>query len=248
MLELIGMRAEWAINGAEAIELAEEAMRGNDAYKVYIIDWRMPEMNGVELAKRIRALAGKDIPIIVLTAYDWSEIEDEAKKAGVTSFCNKPLFMSDLKRCLKNSLEPEETEVELPEKKEYLFDGGKILLAEDNELNREIASEILGEVGFVVETADNGAAAVDRLKEMGAGYYDVVLMDIQMPVMDGYSATRAIRALDDSGLSSIPIIAMTANAFEEDKKKAFECGMNEFITKPVIVDELLDKLKEIYKA
>ncbi len=246
MLEMIGMRAEWAINGAEAIELAEEAMRGNDAYKVYIIDWRMPEMNGVELAKRIRALAGKDIPIIVLTAYDWSEIEDEAKEAGVTSFCNKPLFMSDLKRCLRSSLEPEETKNERPEKKEYLFEGGKILLAEDNELNREIASAILGEAGFVVETADNGAAAVDRLKEMGAGYYDVVLMDIQMPVMDGYSATRTIRALEDSGISSIPIIAMTANAFEEDKKKAFECGMNEFITKPVIVDELLDKLKEIY--
>lgn len=244
MLIQIGMRAEWTMSGREAILRTRQAVGRNDEYRVYVIDWLVPDMNGIEIARQIRKEVGEDAPIIILTAYDWGDIEDEAREAGVTAFCSKPLFISDLRRCLINVLHPEEAEEKtLPLKRDNIT-GQRLLLVEDIDLNREIASEILSGAGFIIEEAENGSVAVERLLEKGAGYYSLVLMDVQMPVMDGYTATRAIRALKDKALAEIPIIAMTADAFEEDKKKAREAGMNAHIAKPIDVEKLLDTLEK----
>ncbi len=245
MLFQIGMRAEWTISGKEAVLRTKQAVARKDSYCVYIIDWLMPDMNGVEVARRIRQEVGDDVPIIILTAYDWSDIEKEAREAGVTAFCNKPLFMSDLRKCLVSACRPDSGEESPEEKNELDFSGKRLLLVEDNELNREIATEILKEVGFIIEEAENGAVAVDMISKAEPGYYELVLMDIQMPVMDGYEAAQAIRKLSVPGLADIPIIAMTANAFEEDKKQAFDSGMNAHIAKPVNVEKLLEILGEI---
>lgn len=244
MLIQIGMRAEWTLSGKEAVLRTTQAINRNDAYKVYIIDWLMPDMNGVEVVRRIRQVAGDKAPIIILTAYDWSDIEEEAKETGVSAFCSKPLFLSDLHKCLLQAVHPE-TKKEKTEQNREWFKGKRLLLVEDNELNREIASAILEEAGFLVEEAENGAVSVEMLKKAGADYYDLVLMDVQMPVMDGYQATEAIRALEDKKLSKILIIAMTANAFEEDKKRAMECGMDAHIAKPINVETLLNTLEEL---
>lgn len=243
MLIQIGMRAEWTMSGREAILRTRQAISRNDEYRVYVIDWMVPDMNGIEIARRIRKEVGDDAPIIILTAYDWSDIEEEAKEAGVTAFCSKPLFISDLRRCLMNILRPqaEKDRTEIFEREG--INGQRLLLVEDNDLNREIASELLSEAGFIIEEAEDGSIAVERLLEKGAGYYDLVLMDVQMPVMDGYSATRAIRTFEDKELANIPIVAMTANAFEEDKGKAFEAGMNAHVAKPIDVKKLLDTLE-----
>lgn len=245
MLIQIGMRAEWTMSGKEAILRTKQAVVRNDTYYVYILDWLMPDMNGVEVARRIRQEVGEDIPIIILTAYDWSDIEEEARAAGVTAFCSKPLFMSDLHKCLLHSCYPEGLSGE-PSEQEELFDfgGRRILLVEDNELNREIATEVLTEVGFIVEEVENGQIAVDRISSAEPGYYDLVLMDIQMPVMNGYEAARAIRKLSKPELANIPIIAMTANAFDEDRKQAMESGMNEHMAKPIDVNTLMELLQK----
>lgn len=245
MLMEIGLRAEWTLNGKEALLRTRQAIRRHDEYKIYIIDWLMPDMSGVEVAKSIRSEIGDSVPIIVLTAYDWADIEEEAREAGVNAFCSKPLFISEFIRCLVQVLNLEKEEKEKAQSDEEVCMGGRILLVEDNELNREIATEILTEAGFQIEEADNGKTAVEMLKASKPGYYKLVLMDIQMPVMDGYEATRAIRQLDDDEISNIPIVAMTANAFDEDRKKAFECGMNSHIAKPVDVEILFDTLKKI---
>lgn len=245
MLIQIGMRAEWTMSGKEAILRTKQAIVRNDTYYVYILDWLMPDMNGVEVARRIRQEVGEDIPIIILIAYDWSDIEEEARAAGVTAFCSKPLFMSDLHKCLLHSCYPEGLSGE-PSEQEELFDfgGRRILLVEDNELNREIATEVLTEVGFIVEEVENGQIAVDRISSAEPGYYDLVLMDIQMPVMNGYEAARAIRKLSKPELANIPIIAMTANAFDEDRKQAMESGMNEHMAKPIDVNTLMELLQK----
>lgn len=245
MLIQIGMRAEWTMSGKEAVLRTKQAVARNDIYYVYILDWLMPDMNGVEAARRIRQEVGEEIPIIILTAYDWADIEEEAREAGVTAFCSKPLFMSDLHKCLLQSCYPEGVTEEPSGQREPLdFSGRRILLVEDNELNREIAAEMLTEVGFIVEEAENGQSAVDQVGSAQPGYYDLVLMDIQMPVMNGYEATRAIRKLPDPALANIPIIAMTANAFDEDRKQAIECGMNEHMAKPVDVNVLIELLQK----
>ncbi len=245
MLMEIGMRADWTLNGKEALLRTKQAVRRHDEYKVYIIDWLMPDMSGVEVAKQIRSEVGEDVPIIVLTAYDWADIEEEAKEAGVSAFCSKPLFISEFIRCLMQVLN-----LETVEKKTHLSSGesemsGRILLVEDNELNREIATEILKEAGFEIEEADNGQKAVEMVEASKPGYYRLILMDVQMPVMDGYEATRTIRSFPDKELARVPIVAMTANAFDEDKKKAFECGMNSHIAKPVDMEVLFDTLRRI---
>ncbi len=222
-------------------------MRG-DQYCVYVIDWLLPDMNGVEVARRIRKEMGENVPIIVLTAYDWTEIEDEAKEAGVTAFCSKPLFLSELQSCLHSIVSidtAEEEESRRERRKRRKHKAGRILLAEDNVLNQEIAVAILGDAGFSADVADNGQIAVDMLKKSKPGYYQVVLMDVQMPVMNGYEATKKIRELEDKRLSSIPILAMTANAFEEDKKEAMRCGMNGHIAKPINVSKLFDMLDKV---
>ena len=245
MLVQIGMRSEWTLSGKEAVLRAKQSIEMNDAFHAYIIDWRLPDMNGIEVTRQIRAL-GDDTPIIILTAYDWSDIEVEARAAGVTAFCSKPMFMSDLRDSLLNALghqKKEEEEKVLPVTEETdNFKGKRLLLVEDNELNREIASEILNEYGFIVDTAENGKIAVDTIAASQHGYYDLVLMDIQMPVMNGYEATRGIRALEDTVLSAVPIVAMTANAFDEDRKAAADCGMNGFISKPINMEEVIEAL------
>ena len=210
-----------------------------------VIDWLLPDMNGVEVTRRIRKEMGEDVPVIVLTAYDWTDIEDEAKEAGVTAFCSKPLFMSELRSCLNSIVNPEESRQHESKKKTKNTNRGRILLAEDNELNQEIAAEILGDAGFEVEIAENGQIAVNMLEKSEEGYYQVVLMDVQMPVLNGYEATKVIRRLPDKNLASIPILAMTANAFEEDKQEAARCGMNGHIAKPIDIKILLKTLREV---
>lgn len=214
-----------------------------DEYSTYIIDWMMPDMNGVETARRIRRVIGENKTIIILTAYDWSDIEEEAKEAGVTAFCSKPLFMSELREVL---MRPYQTlqEKELQKEKSD-FAGKKVLLVEDNELNQEIASTILSEAGFTVDIANDGDVAVNKMKKASVGQYDLILMDIQMPKMDGYEATRQIRQLADRQIAAIPIVAMTANAFEEDRQSALDAGMNGHIAKPIENSELFEILKTV---
>ena len=245
MLVRVGMRSEWTLSGREAVLRARQSMELGDAFHAYIIDWRLPDMNGIEVTRQIRSL-GDDTPIIILTAYDWSDIEAEAKAAGVTAFCAKPLFMSDIRETLMTAIGQSQSEPEdsvLPAAGSD-FRGRCILLVEDNELNREIAVEILNEYGFLVDTAKNGAEAVEKVKNSESGNYDLVLMDVQMPVMNGYEATKQIRALDNPALAGITILAMTANAFDEDRKKALECGMDGFLSKPIVIEELISTLHD----
>ena len=248
MLVKVGMRSEWTLSGKEAVLRARQSMELGDAFHAYIIDWRLPDMNGIEVTRQIRSL-GDDTPIIILTAYDWSDIEVEARAAGVTAFCAKPLFMSDIRETLLMAIGQKQTVTDdtiLPAAGSD-FKGRCILLVEDNALNSEIAVEILNEYGFLVDTAENGEVAVEKVKNSVPGNYDLVLMDVQMPVMNGYEATKAIRALADPALAGITILAMTANAFEEDKKEALECGMNGFLSKPIVIEELLAALQKNLK-
>ena len=246
MLSKIGMRPEWTISGKEAVIRTKYAVEQGDEFSVYIIDWLIPDMNGIEIVRQIRKVIGNRCPIIILTAYDWADIEDEARAAGVTAFCEKPLFLSELRRVLAEPFRAEPaSEPAHPTAAD--LKGKKLLLVEDNELNREIALEILKEAGFVVDTAEDGAVAVQKIKQAAPGQYDLILMDIQMPNLDGYEATRQIRALPDAEKASIPIFAMTANAFEEDRQNALEAGMNGHIAKPLDVPHLLRVLADALK-
>ena len=244
MLVKVGMRSEWTLSGKEAVLRARQSMELGDAFHAYIIDWRLPDMNGIEVTRQIRSL-GDDTPIIILTAYDWSDIEVEARAAGVTAFCAKPLFLSDIRETLMVAIGRKQTGAEdsvLPAAS-LDFKDRRILLVEDNELNREIAVELLQEYGFRVDVAENGAEAVEKVKNSAPGEYDLVLMDIQMPVMNGYEATKQIRALENPALAGIKILAMTANAFDDDKKEALACGMDGFLAKPIVVEQLIATLQ-----
>ena len=246
MLSKIGMRPEWTISGKEAVIRTKYAVEQGDEFSVYIIDWLIPDMNGIEIVRQIRKVIGNRCPIIILTAYDWADIEDEARAAGVTAFCEKPLFLSELRRVLAEPFRAEPASKPAQPTAADLK-GKKLLLVEDNELNREIALEILKEAGFVVDTAEDGAVAVQKIKQAAPGQYDLILMDIQMPNLDGYEATRQIRALPDAEKASIPIFAMTANAFEEDRQNALAAGMNGHIAKPLDVPHLLRVLTDALK-
>lgn len=247
MLGVIGMRSEWTTSGKEAVLRAQFAIDQADEFHAYIIDWLMPDMNGIEVVRRIRRVIGDSKPIIILTAYDWTSIEEEAREAGVTAFCSKPLFMSELRDILSK---PYMTQSEEPAEEDEPDDyaGRKLLLAEDNELNREIATVIFEEMGFMVDAVVDGAEAVEKMKEASPGQYDLIMMDVQMPCMDGYEATRKIRQLADPAVASIPIIAMTANAFEEDIRNALDAGMNGHIAKPIEIEKLRETLAEVLKV
>ncbi len=248
MLREIGMRPDWTNYGKEAVIRAQEASGQADPFMVYIIDWMMPDLNGIETARRIRKVTGDSVPIIILTAYDWTDIEAEAREAGVTAFCSKPLFMSELRSVLsKPFMESQEApEEETAEKGEQPgFAGKRILLAEDNQMNQMIASAILEEAGFAIELAVNGEEAVKKMADAPAGYYDIILMDIQMPKMDGYEAAKRIRSLPDPRKAAIPIVAVTANAFEEDRKVAMEAGMNAHLAKPYDIPAIMETLKTL---
>ena len=244
MLRKLGMKPDWTSSGKEAAIRGQEARQQADAFSVYIIDWQMPDINGIEVTRRIRKIAGEDASIIILTAYDWTDIEEEAAEAGVTAFCSKPIFMSELRSVLSAPFHSGDGENE-PEEKKADFTGKKVLLAEDNEMNQMIAQAILEESGLEVVIANNGEEAVYLMEEAPAGTYDIILMDIQMPVMDGYKAARLIRALEDHDKAEVPIVAVTANAFEEDRKLALEAGMNGHLAKPYDIPKMLETLTDL---
>lgn len=237
MLKDIGMHSEWCASGKEAVLRAEDSFQDNDLFGLFLIDWLMPDVNGIEVARRIRRMVGEDVPILILTAYDWSDIEEEAKNAGVSGFVSKPLFFSDLRKIVSTYCCPHE-EVPVKQEPEVSFVGKSILLVEDNELNCEISREVLEDLGIKVHMAEDGSVALNMMKKAKPGDYDLILMDVQMPIMDGFEATRKIRALPDKRIAEIPIIAMTANAFAEDCQAALDAGMNEHVTKPVDFDKL----------
>ena len=237
MLKDIGMHSEWCASGKEAVIRAEDSFQDNDLFGLFLIDWLMPDVNGIEVARRIRRMVGDEVPILILTAYDWSDIEEEAKNAGVSGFVSKPLFFSDLRKIVSTYCCPHE-EVPVKQEPEVSFVGKSILLVEDNELNCEISREVLEDFGIKVSMAEDGSVALNMMKKAKPGDYDLILMDVQMPIMDGFEATRKIRALPDKRIAEIPIIAMTANAFAEDCQAALDAGMNEHVTKPVDFDKL----------
>ncbi len=234
LLQDIGMRADFTTTGKEALFRTKMAYGDGDSYFAYIIDWIMPDMNGIELVRQIRKIIGDEIPIIILTAYYWGDIEQEAREAGVTAFCTKPLFTSDLANVfLRHEAEPEKT---------VNFENEHILLVEDNELNREIAKFMLEEIGFVVDIACDGQDAVNAMNDAEDGKYDYVLMDVQMPIMDGIESTKIIRKSDRQYLREIPIIALTANAFTEDADRCLAAGMNAHLAKPFKIEDIIDTL------
>lgn len=246
MLRNIEMIADWTTSGKEAVLRAKEAYEMKKEFNAYIIDWQMPDMNGIETVRRIRKVIGNGTPIIILTAYDWTDIVEEAKEAGVTAFISKPLFLSELRAVLTEQTVGSKAKSEPEVKTKHKHVGKKILLVEDNELNREIATALLEDAGFIVDSVEDGTDAVERMNEADESMYDLILMDIQMPKMDGYTATREIRTLRNNKKANIPIVAMTANAFEEDKQKAFKAGMNAHIAKPINMNVILYTLDQIF--
>lgn len=247
MLTQLGMQAAWTMHGREAVLRARQALEMKEEFFAYIIDWALPDLSGLEVVRQVRSIVGNEALIIIMTAYEWTAIEDEARQAGVTAFCNKPVFLSELREILENAAHEIETtgEVHILSHIGTHLDGKRLLVVEDNELNREIAEELLIESGFIVETAEDGTVAVEKVKAAAPGWYDLILMDVQMPIMNGYDATKVIRALEDSSKASIPIVAMTANAFEEDRRLALEAGMNDYAAKPINIEELLEILNRI---
>lgn len=242
MLRRLGMRSDCALSGADGRALLSK----HGDYSVVLIDFEIGDSDGIAEVRAIHETLGQALPIIMLSAGDIGGFENEAREAGVTQFCAKPLFLSDLRHCLE-SIFADSVHSVGGESEQHTAKvcSGRILMAEDNELNREIAELILTEAGFEVETAENGQMALEMLQARGADYYKLILMDVQMPVMNGYEATRAIRALDNRELASIPIIAMTANAFDEDRRTAIESGMNAHIPKPIDVNVLFNTLDKI---
>lgn len=246
MLSDMGLTPDCAVSAHDAERLVRIAREKNLEYAVYVIDWLMPDMNGIDTVKLIREHIKDGSPIIILCAYDWKEMEVEARRTGVTAFCSKPVFFSEL-RGLLDAPAPQK-QAAMPEEPAYSFHGVNILLVEDNAMNQEIVVEMLASTGFAIDTADNGAEALECLAKAEAGKYDLILMDIQMPVMNGYEATKKIRDMEDKHIANLPIIAMTADAFDEDKKAAVEAGMNAHVAKPIDFNKLLRLLEDILKS
>lgn len=246
VLDDIGMKSEFVLSGREAVDCVTKSHQEKDDFFAVILDWKMPDMDGLETARQIRKNVGDDVPIIILSAYDWSGIENEAREAGINGFISKPLFKSRLVYLFRQIVGEEEKDTfsESQNSKKQDFTGKRILIVEDNDLNREIAEEIIGSFGITIETAANGKQALERFQEIEEGYYDLIFMDVQMPVMNGYEASRAIRSLSRADAASIPIIAMTANAFAEDVAESKKAGMSEHITKPLDLGQLEKCLQE----
>lgn len=243
-LESIGISAEWTMDGESAVRMVHERHQKNEDYQFILLDWKLPGMDGIDTAKELRKQLGDNVPILLISAYDWSEIEHDARSAGITGFISKPLFKSTLYYGLKPYTEHFETETEEEEDIMSLhLQGKKILLAEDNELNWEVASELLQELGLELEWAENGKICVDKFRESPLGFYDGILMDIRMPVMNGYEATTEIRSMERED-SNLPIIAMTADAFSEDVKRCLDCGMDAHVAKPIDVKEIARLLEK----
>ena len=231
-LKEMKIKAEWVDSGAKAIQRVQEKWNQQQFYNMILVDWKMPGMDGIETARRIRAIVGPDVTIIIMTAYDWANIEQEAKLAGVNLLMSKPMFKSSLISAFERAL-GKQTEAATQVTPDFRFDGKRILLAEDHPLNVEVAKRLLEARGFVVEHADNGLRALEMYTTTPVGYYDAILMDIRMPQMDGLQAANAIRHLTKETARTIPIIAMTANAFDEDVQKSKMAGMNAHLAKPI---------------
>lgn len=242
-LEEMGVHTDWTMDGEEAVRMIEERHARQEDYQFVLIDWKMPGMDGIETIREIRKRVGKEIPVFIISAYDWNDIEDEDIVSEIEGFISKPLFKSTLYQRLVQYVEGNKTDLEQQEGHEIDFTGKKILLAEDIEMNYEVANEILTSVGFEIEWAMNGKECVKKFEESEQGFYDVILMDIRMPVMNGYEATKAIRDLDRAD-KNLPIIAMTADAFSDDIQRCLECGMNAHTAKPLNIKELLRLLEK----
>lgn len=242
----IGMNACWVSDGDAAVRRTLEAQRTGQDFAAVILDWKMPGKDGIETAKEIRREVGDHIPIIILSAFDWSEVEAQAREAGIQAFIEKPLFRSRLIYALKSVLaeNAESRNLEVTELEEANFQGKRVLLVEDNELNREIAGELLSFLGVEVEEAWDGQMAVDMVKKSPFFYYDLIFMDIQLPIMNGYDAARNIRGLEREDTKKVPIVAMSANAFSDDIREAEESGMNDHVAKPVEVSRLMEALQK----
>ncbi len=245
-LKSIGVRADWTLDAESALTMVEEHHRKHDDYQIILLDWKLPGMDGISAAREIRRLYGDNLPILLISAYDWSEIETEAKAAGISGFISKPLFKSTLFYGLKPFLDPISDSEELPELETDDFHGRRVLLAEDNDLNWEIAQELLSELGLELDWAENGKICVEMFKAAEPNYYDAILMDLRMPVMTGYEATAAIRSWDREDAKTIPIIAMTADAFAEDIQHCISCGMNAHVAKPIDIREVSRLLKKYF--
>lgn len=249
ILNALGMRSSWVLSGKEAVRRIVEAHEAHDDFFSVILDWKMPGMDGLETIKVIRKILGLKVPIIVISAYDYSDIEEEFRFAGADAFITKPLFKSKITNVFRQFFENGRAEAfPLPVRKiQSSLEGRRILLVEDNELNREIAVELLGMYGFLIDEAENGQIAVERFKASAPGTYDCILMDIQMPVMNGYQASETIRKLKKEDARKIPILALTANAFASDIGKAHSAGMNDHIAKPIEVDRLIETMQRWLK-
>ena len=244
-LKSIGIKAEWTLSGEKAIELVNQHHNKKEDYQIILLDWKLPGMNGIQAAKEIRRNLGDEVPILLISAYDWSEFEAEAREAGISGFIAKPLFKSTLYHSLRQYMDVE-TEHDQTISPNMDLSGRRILLAEDNELNWEVASELLSDLGVKLDWAEDGQICLDKFQKSPEGYYDFILMDIRMPHMTGYEAAKAIRGLNRPDALSVPIIAMSADTFSDDIQHCLECGMNAHIAKPIDIVELTRLLKRYY--
>lgn len=243
MLKAFGIHAQWALSGEKAIELTVRHHERGDDYQIVLLDWKLPGMNGVQVAGKLRDLLGEEVPILLISAYDWSEFETEAREAGINGFIPKPLFKTTLFYNLRKYMGVEE---DLNQMQKVELSGHRILLAEDNELNWEVANELLSDLGIEMEWAEDGCVCLEKFEKSPAGYYDMILMDIRMPRMSGYEATQAIRKSGHPDAASVPIIAMSADAFPEDIQRCLDCGMNAHAAKPIDIAEITKLLEQYF--
>lgn len=244
-LKEMGIHAEWVLSGEQGINMALQRHKQHDDYQIILLDWKLPGMNGLEVARKLRHYLGDEVPILLISAYDWSEFEQEAREAGVSGFISKPLFKTTLFHTLQKYMGGDEPQEEVVEEVKP-FQGRRILLAEDNDLNWEVASELLGEEGFEVEWAEDGKICLEKFTASAPGYYDAILMDLRMPNMNGYESAKAIRASSHPKAKSIPIVAMSADAFPEDIQRSLDSGMNAHIAKPIDLDEIIKVLRRFF--